>query len=175
VQFECYADDAVVHCATEWQARKVLAALEERMAEVGLELHPDKTRIVYCKDRNRRRSDCEHTSFTFLGYTFRARRAPTRDGTSMFAAFLPAVSKDALKRMNEEVRSWRIHLRTATELQDLAEWINPIGGGRPTTAGSTGPSWTVCCGASTPTWCAGHEGSTSGSGHTRKPGSGGTG
>ena len=126
VEFERYADDAVVHCATEQQARKVLAALEERMAEAGLELHPDKTRIVYCKDRNRRRSDCEHTSFTFLGYTFRARRAVTGDRMSMFSAFLPAVSTDALKRMNEEVRAWRIHLRTATELEDLAAWINPV-------------------------------------------------
>jgi RNA-directed DNA polymerase len=129
VEFERYADDAVVHCTTEWQARKVLAALEERMAEVGLQLHPDKTRIVYCKDRNRRKADCEHSSFTFLGYTFRARKALTRNGTSMFAAFLPAVSKDALKKMGGEVRSWRIHLRTATELQDLADWINPIARG----------------------------------------------
>jgi RNA-directed DNA polymerase len=126
VDFERYADDAVVHCATEQQARKVLAALEERMAEVGLELHPDKTKIVYCKDRNRRRSDCENTSFTFLGYTFRARQAPTGGRTSMFSAFLPAVSKDALKRMSEEVRAWRIHLRTATDLNDLAAWINPV-------------------------------------------------
>ncbi len=126
VTFERYADDAVVHCATERQAREVLAALEHRMAEVGLELHPDKTRIVYCKDGKRRRSQCENTSFTFLGYTFRARNAPNRDGTSMFTGFLPAVSKDALKRMSEEVRSWRIHLRTGTELEDLAAWINPI-------------------------------------------------
>jgi RNA-directed DNA polymerase len=126
VTFERYADDAVVHCATERQANEVLAALEQRMAEAGLQLHPDKTRIVYCKDKNRRRTDCEHTSFTFLGYTFRARNAPNRDGTSMFTGFLPAVSKDALKRMSEEVRSWRIHLRTGTELEGLAAWINPI-------------------------------------------------
>jgi RNA-directed DNA polymerase len=126
VEFERYADDAVVHCATERQAREVLAALEQRMAEVGLQLHPDKTRIVYCKDGKRRRRDYAETSFTFLGYTFRARKAPNRDGTSMFTGFLPAVSKDALKRMSEEVRSWRIHLRAATELQDLATWINPI-------------------------------------------------
>jgi RNA-directed DNA polymerase len=125
VKFERYADDAVVHCATQRQANEVLAALEGRMAEVGLQLHPDKTRIVYCKDR-KRRLDHEHTSFTFLGYTFRARNAPTRDGTSMFTGFVPAVSKDALKRMSEEVRSWRIHLRTATELEDLASWINPV-------------------------------------------------
>ncbi len=126
VEFERYADDAVVHCATERQAREVLAALEQRMADVGLQLHPDKTRIVYCRDGKRRRADCAETSFTFLGYTFRARNAPTRDGTSMFTGFLPAVGKDALKRMSEEVRSWRIHLRTATGLQDLADWINPI-------------------------------------------------
>ncbi len=65
-------------------------------------------------------------SFTFLGYTFRARKALAGDGNSMFAAFLPAVSKDALKKMGEEVRSWRIHQRTATDLQDRADWINPI-------------------------------------------------
>ena len=126
VEFERYADDAVVHCATERQAREVLAALEQRMAEAGLQLHPDKTRIVYCKDGKRRRRDCAETSFTFLGYTFRARNALNRGGTSMFTGFLPAVSKDALKRMSGEVRSWRIHLRTATELQDLAAWINSI-------------------------------------------------
>ena len=127
VEFERYADDAVVHCATEQQARRVLAALEERMAEVGLQLHPDKTRIVYCQDRNRRRSDCADTSFTFLGYTFRARKAPARQGGgAMFSAFLPAASKDALKRMSEEVHSWRVHLRSGTELEDIAAWLNPV-------------------------------------------------
>ena len=78
-------------------------------------------RATRSKDGKRRRADCAGTSFTFLGYTFRARNAPTRDGTSMFTGFLPAVSKDALKRMSEEVRSWRIHLRSGTELQAPAE------------------------------------------------------
>jgi RNA-directed DNA polymerase len=126
VRFERYADDAVVHCAAERQAREVLAALEQRMAEAGLQLHPDKTRVVFCKDGKRRRADCAETSFTFLGCTFRARRAPARDGASLFTGFLPAVSKDALKRMSEEVRSWRVHLRTATDLGELAAWINPV-------------------------------------------------
>jgi RNA-directed DNA polymerase len=124
VEFERYADDAVVHCVTERQAREVLAALEERMAEVGLELHPGKTRIVYCQDGKRRR-DCPETSFTFLGYTFRARKAKKADGSGSYTGFLPAVSKDALKRMSEEVRSWRIHLHDAKELQDIAAWVNP--------------------------------------------------
>ena len=127
VEFERYADDGVIHCATEQQARRVLAALEERMAGVGLQLHPEKTGIVYCKDSNRRRKDCAETSFTFLGYTFRARQAPARQGGgAMFTAFLPGASKDALKRMSEEIHSWRIHLRSGTELEDIAAWINPV-------------------------------------------------
>jgi RNA-directed DNA polymerase len=80
---------------------------------------------VYCKDR-KRRLDHEHTSFTFLGYTFRARKALTRDGTSMFCAFLPAVSRDALKEMSGEVRRWRINLRATSDLGELARWMNPV-------------------------------------------------
>jgi len=126
VTFERYADDAVVHCATQRQAREVLAALETRMAGVGLALHPDKTKIVYCKDRRRRQPYDGPCSFTFPGYTFRARNAPTGDGTSMFTAFLPAVSRDALKKMSGEVRRWRINLRTTSDIGELAEWMNPV-------------------------------------------------
>jgi len=125
VEFERFADDAVVHCRTERQAQLVLVALSERLASVGLRLHPDKTAIVYCKDRKRRLS-YERTSFTFLGYTFRARKAPTRDGKSMFAAFLPAMGTDALKDKGHEVRGWKLHLRTTCDLTALAEWMNPI-------------------------------------------------
>jgi RNA-directed DNA polymerase len=125
VEFERYADDAVVHCATERQAQMVWAALAERMESVGLRLHPDKTKIVYCKDR-KRRFDYSVTSFTFLGFTFRARAAPTRDGKSAFAAFLPAMSKDALKAKSRIVREWRIHVRTTRDLAELAEWMNPV-------------------------------------------------
>ena len=74
VAFERYADDAVVHCESQQQAQEVLAAIANRMAQVGLRLHPDKTKVVYCKDGSRRGSH-EHTSFTFLGFTFRARKA----------------------------------------------------------------------------------------------------
>ncbi|MCX4398607.1 reverse transcriptase domain-containing protein [Streptomyces sp. NBC_00257] len=79
VWFERYADDAVIHCVTERQATEVLAALMDRMEQVGLRLHPDKTRIVYCKD-GKRRDSYEHTAFTFLGYTFRARRSRDKKG-----------------------------------------------------------------------------------------------
>ncbi|MGW6100011.1 reverse transcriptase domain-containing protein [Streptomyces sp. NPDC055157] len=124
VEFERYADDAVVHCKSEWQAREILAALSDRMADVGLRLHPDKTRIVYCKDSNRLGS-AEHTSFTFLGYTFRARSARSRKGMN-FTSFLPAISKDAKKKVSREIRSWRLHRKIALTFYDLARWINPV-------------------------------------------------
>ncbi len=124
VPFERYVDDAVVHCVSKAQAERLTAAIRDRLAGVGLTLHPTKTRIVYCKDQRRDR-DHEHTSFDFLGFTFRARGARRKDGTC-FASFMPAVSKDALKRMSEQVRSWRLHRRTGHNLTELAARINPI-------------------------------------------------
>lgn len=124
VTFERYVDDAVVHCAGQAQAQQVLVAIGARMEQVGLRLHPDKTRIVYCKDNNRRGS-FEHTEFTFLGFTFRRRGARDKDGT-LFSSFQPAISRDALNRINAQVRSFRLHLSTGSELVDLARRINPI-------------------------------------------------
>ena len=124
VPFERFADDAVVHCTSQQHAEQVRAAIEDRMVEVGLRLHPDKTRIVYCQDANRRDA-AEHTSFTFLGYTFRARRARNKNGV-VFTSFLPAVSKDALKKMGQEVRRWRVHRRTDLDFAGLARMINPV-------------------------------------------------
>jgi RNA-directed DNA polymerase len=124
VRFERYVDDAVVHCISERQARMLAAATGDRMAKVGLRLHPTKTRIVYCKD-GKRRGAYQHTSFTFLGFTFRARKARSRDGKN-FTSFLPAISKDALTKISGEVRRWRLHLRTGHTLTELARKINPI-------------------------------------------------
>jgi RNA-directed DNA polymerase len=122
--WERFADDAVVHCRTRRQAEEVLAAIAERMEQVGLRLHPDKTRIVYCKD-GRRRGAHEHTSFTFLGFTFRARKAIDKKG-EMFTSFLPAMSTEALQAKGDELRNLRIHHRTTWSLDDLARWLNPI-------------------------------------------------
>ena len=124
VAFERYADDAVAHCATETRARKVLDAIAARMAEVGLELHPDKTRIVYCKDADRRGS-AEYERFDFLGYTFRPRLSKNRFGKH-FVNFSPAVSDDAKKAIGQEIRSWRINCRSDKSLSDLACMFNPI-------------------------------------------------
>jgi RNA-directed DNA polymerase len=123
--FERYADDAVVHCVSRRQAEHVLAGIAARMHEVGLRLHPDKTRVVYCKD-GKRVGEHEHTSFTFLGFTFRPRKARnSRDG-SYFTSFLPAMSTEALKAKSAELRAMRIHRRTNLSLDDLARWLNPI-------------------------------------------------
>lgn len=124
VQFERYSDDAVVHCVSRRQARTVLAAIGARMEQVGLRLHPDKTRIVYCQD-GKRRASYEHTEFTFLGFTFRQRKARAKGG-GYFNSFLPAISKDALKKISSEVRSWRLYNRTGQDLKDVARDINPV-------------------------------------------------
>jgi RNA-directed DNA polymerase len=126
--FERYADDAVVHCKSERQARRVLDGLAERMNEVGLTLHPNKTRVVYCKDGTRRGS-YEHTSFTFLGYEFRARGARNPRTGETFISFLPAISPKALKAKSAELRAMKIDHRTNLTLDDLARWLNPIVGG----------------------------------------------
>jgi len=119
--FERYADDVVIHCDTEVQARKLWADLAERFGSVGLELHLEKTKIVYCKDATRRK-DFEHTSFDFLGYTFRARRAKGRRG--FFWSFLPAMSGKAKKAIGKTIRDWHLKRRTSGDLSGLALGIN---------------------------------------------------
>ena len=94
------------------------------MAQVGLELHPDKTRIVYCKDANRKGS-AEHERFDFLGFTFRPRLARNKHD-QFFVAFLPAVSDGAGRAIREEIRSWRINVHSDKSLGDIASFINPI-------------------------------------------------
>jgi RNA-directed DNA polymerase len=124
VPFERYADDAILHCRSRQQAQIVLDAIVKRLAQVGLELNLDKTRIVYCKDSNRPGSH-EHERFTFLGYTFRPRRARNRSGV-LFANFLPAVGDDASKAIRQTVKRWRLHRWSGAALDDLAREINPI-------------------------------------------------
>jgi RNA-directed DNA polymerase len=120
--FERYADDIVVHCDTEQKARNVWAAIANRLKAFGLELHPEKTKIVYCKDTKRRR-DYEHTSFDFLGYTFRARRVKGPRG--YFVGFNPAISGKARKAVNKKVRAWHLKRRSTTDLSGLAKDVNP--------------------------------------------------
>jgi len=124
VTFERYCDDAVVHCTSKEQAELVRDAIAKRLKECRLELHPVKTRIVYCKDANRRGSH-EHEAFTFLGYEFRARRARGRNGRH-FDGFTPGISPAASKEIRQTMRSWHLNRCNGKTLGDLAQMVNPI-------------------------------------------------
>ncbi len=105
VPFERYADDGVVHCRTEAEAHLMMKAIGQRLAECGLELHPEKTKIVYCKDGQRRRN-YPTVKFDFLGYSFQPRQAKSRRG-NLFMNFSPAVSAKAAKSIRSTIRSWK--------------------------------------------------------------------
>ena len=124
VPFERYADDAICHCRSEAQALELRQALETRFAECLLQLHPQKTKVVYCKDANRP-GDYPERSFDFLGFTFRPRLAINHTG-KRFVNFLPAVSQKAAKRIRLSVRRWRMHQRSDLELEDVAKKVRPI-------------------------------------------------
>ena len=124
IPFERYADDAICHCRSEEQALALREALETRLAACKLELHPQKTKIVYCKDDNRLGS-YPVQQFDFLGFTFRTRRVKNRDG-EMFIGFVPAVSGAAAKAMRLTVRRRRLHHRNDLTLAEVAAWVRPI-------------------------------------------------
>jgi group II intron reverse transcriptase/maturase len=120
-----YADDGLVHCRSEAEAKYMLKVLKKRFETCGLELHPLKTKIVYCKDGSRK-AQYENTEFDFLGYTFRRRLCKNRKRNSMFVSFTPAVSKVALKSMRLKIRQLRIRMATELSIAQLAKWLNPM-------------------------------------------------
>jgi RNA-directed DNA polymerase len=122
--FARYADDAIVHCRTREEAERLREAIIHRLAECGLELNLQKTKIVYCKDADRE-GNHEHEKFTFLGYEFRPRRAKNYRG-KYFVSFLPAVSDKAAKKIRQEIKDWKLHLRSDKSLGDLARMFNPM-------------------------------------------------
>jgi len=125
IRFERYADDTIVHCGSEREAGEVLEAIRGRFEQCGLELHPTKTRIVYCKDDDRP-GKFEHNKFDFLGYTFQPRPAKNRWG-KLFVSFLPAISTKAAKAIRQTIREWRMaSTRNNQRLEDLAQLTNPV-------------------------------------------------
>jgi len=124
IPFERFADDIVAHCRTEAQARELWVSVSKRLAQCKLELHPVKTKIVYCQDSDRRGTH-DHTQFDFLGYTFRPRRAKNRWGKP-FVSFLPAVSTKAAKKIRAAIRDWRLGAaRNNQSLDEIARFVNP--------------------------------------------------
>ena len=124
IPFERYADDVVAHCKTEAQAQMIRKSIAARLAQCRLELHPEKTKIVYCKDEDRKGS-YSNEKFDFLGYTFRPRRSKNRWG-KYFINFSPALSNQAAKTMRRTMRGWRLQLRSDKALDDLARMFNPV-------------------------------------------------
>jgi len=124
VRFCRYADDGVVHCQSEVQAKLVLRKLAVRLRECGLELHPEKTRIVYCQDINRKAA-YSTVQFTFLGYTFQPRKAVDKYGR-VYVNFAPAVSREAMKAMRQTVRGWHLQLKCDKTLGDLSNMFGPV-------------------------------------------------
>lgn len=119
-----YADDAIAHCKTREEAENLLERLRRRFEDCKLQLHPDKTRIVYCKDDDRR-EEHEEIKFDFLGYTFRPRLSKNKYG-KFFVNFTPAVSNKAKKAMRKVIHDWRMHLKPDKSLEDLSRMFNPI-------------------------------------------------
>jgi group II intron reverse transcriptase/maturase len=124
IPFERYADDILVHCKSERQARWIKSVIEKRLKQCRLELNPEKTKIVYCKDAFRQ-GNYPNEKFDFLGYTFRPRGSKDRYGR-FSVNFLPAVSDEAAKSMRRTIRSWRIHRMTDKSIEDLAHIFNPV-------------------------------------------------
>lgn len=124
IPFERYADDAICHCRDQAQAHSLRAALDARLAACKLELHPQKTQIVYCKDANRT-GDHPAQRFDFLGYTFRPRRSMNRNG-KLFVSFAPAISDKAAKAIRQSMRRWKLHHRNDLALADIARWTRPF-------------------------------------------------
>jgi group II intron reverse transcriptase/maturase len=126
IPFERYADDAICHCRSVEDARELWRALTDRFAACKLVLHPEKTKIVYCKDVHRR-GDFPVIAFDFLGFQFRARKTMWRNGEKRIFAhnFLPAASPKALKRMRRTIRRWALHHRSDKSLTELAAMYNP--------------------------------------------------
>lgn len=124
ISFERYADDVVVHCKTQEEAEVVLLAIKERVKQCELELHPEKTKIVYCQDANRTETG-HNNSFDFLGFCFRPRVSRNRHG-KYFVNFSPAISPRSKKEMYSVIREWSLQRRTGSSVKDLARLINPV-------------------------------------------------
>jgi group II intron reverse transcriptase/maturase len=124
IPFERYADDGICHCRSKAEVERLRVAIEKRFAECGLELNLQKTKIVYCKEDDRRGNYPEQ-KFDYLGFTFQPRRAKNRKG-KLFVGFMPAISNKAKKSICDAMRQWKMHRQTDKSLDELARVVNPV-------------------------------------------------
>jgi hypothetical protein len=158
--FERYANEVICHCDSQAQAEGLRADLEQRLAECGLQLNPQKTRVVYCADANQH-GDHPQRQFDFLRYTFKPRAARNRQG-KVFTNFTPAVADKAATAMRGAIRAWCLARQTRHSLRELLGKVRPIGKAGLATTGCSSPL--ICVGCSR-TWmhtsCSGPAASTS--------------
>jgi len=124
IQFERYADDIIVHCKTEEEAIELLKQIEERLKECGLEINPDKTRIVYCKDSNRKGKTKRPKKFTFLGYDFKPRKRMNRSSGKRFVGFDLGISAKAKVKIKSALRVEMKNLTADISLEEIAGMLN---------------------------------------------------
>jgi len=124
IPFERYADDVICHCRNEAQAHRLKEAIAQRFSACRLELHPQKTKVAFCKDDNRL-GTYPVVQFDFLGYSFQPRSAMNRRG-QMFVAFTPAISQSSANAIRQTIRGWRLHLWNNVALGDIAREVNPV-------------------------------------------------
>ena len=122
--FARYADDAIIHCKSEKEAKEIKEALNQRMKQCKLELHLDKTKIVYCKDEDRT-EDYPTTQFDFLGYTYKAVYIKCRDG-KLRNNFIASASQKACKNIRDKIKELKLHKMSGSSITIIAQLINPI-------------------------------------------------
>jgi len=125
IPFERYADDTICHCSTEKEAKDMQEVISKRLSECHLTLNSDKTKIVYCKNANRKMKYA-NISFDYLGYTFRPRKAMNTKNKTLFTNFSPAISKKSRQKIHEIVKSWKLSSKLTMSLKEIASYVNPI-------------------------------------------------
>ena len=124
VRYVRYADDAVLHCKSKLQADYVLRNLSKRMKECGLELHPEKTKLVYCRDY-RRQGDYPTVKFDFLGYSFQPRTAKSKRDGKLYLGYDCAISIGSRKRIAGKMRELDIEHLTHKSIVGVAKFLGP--------------------------------------------------
>lgn len=124
IPFERYADDVIVHCVTEKQAEFMKREIGKRLNRCKLELHPEKTKVVYCKSVIYKEKH-SNIAFDFLGFTFRPRKCRNRKG-KIYLGFTPAISSKSRKKISETIRNWKLNYRVSFKIGQIADNINPV-------------------------------------------------
>jgi len=125
VQFSRYADDIIIHCKSKVHAELILKLVHQRMESVSLELHPKKTKLVYCRDY-RRKGKHPLVKFDFLGYSFQPRSAFSTKTKKLFIGYDCAISISSRKRIADKLEELNVNKLTFKSIVGVAQYLNPM-------------------------------------------------